>query len=496
MMARKPSASASDRCSGAFALHDGGVCTAGGHTVAGSLDAHPGCLQVVVQPLDRVAGHGQHHPVEAPGLVGAGGVVQEGEFVAGDAHRHEVGALHDAFGRGSHPPVLHVEGDAEVLAHHHAGGDDLDRAAPVGQQLGDARGVMEADLVDHHHVAVRFGGTGEHVAHIAHVRRIGRCPPRPLGFGTGGDDDVVGRLLGDETGPHADAVLDADAEAAALGELVAHDVAELGPVGDAGREAHLAARLGLLLVHRHPVTGTRRADGGLQSGWPSADDHHVADGWLRRRLGRQRHRPGRVLGFAAGAWVLDAAEPAVQAHAADALLIATQAQTDLVGGPGAGLGGEVGVGDLAAHDAHQVAVPLGQRPLGLQRILEPADAHHRQVDSLAERTGDEQRISGRDVHAGLDHEQARRRHPDRGVDVVDVSGGLDDAGDLDGVVDGGAALDELVAADAHAQCQPVADHPANRCHDFREQPGAIGETAAVCVGAPVRGGRQEAAHDR
>ena len=52
--------------------------------------------------------------------------------------------------------------------------------------------------------------------------------------------------------------------------------------------------------------------------------------------------------------------------------------------PGPGLGGEVGVGDLAAHDADEVAVALGERPLGLQRILEPADADDRQVDGLAD----------------------------------------------------------------------------------------------------------------
>ena len=55
--------------------------------------------------------------------------------------------------------------------------------------------------------------------------------------------------------------------------------------------------------------------------------------------------------------------------------------------PGAGLGREVGVGDLAAHDADEVAVALGQRPLGLQRILEPADADHRQLDRLAHGDG-------------------------------------------------------------------------------------------------------------
>ena len=100
---------------------------------------------------------------------------------------------------------------------------------------------------------------------------------------------------------------------------------------------------------------------------------------------------------------------------------------------------------------------LLQRPLGLDRILEAADADDRQVDGLADRRRDEHRVAGRDVHRRLDHEQRRRRHADRGVDVVDLPGGLDDARDADRVVDGGAALDQLVAADAHAERESGAD---------------------------------------
>ena len=50
--------------------------------------------------------------------------------------------VHDALRRGPHPPVLHVERDAEVLAHHHAVGADLHGATPVGQQLGDTVSVV------------------------------------------------------------------------------------------------------------------------------------------------------------------------------------------------------------------------------------------------------------------------------------------------------------------------------------------------------------------
>ena len=94
---------------------------------------------------------------------------------AGDAHGHQVDALADALGVGLHVPGLEVEGDPEILAHHHAVGDDLDRAAPVGQQLGHRGGLVEPELVDDDHPPVGIGPALEHVAHVDHPR-TGRRP--------------------------------------------------------------------------------------------------------------------------------------------------------------------------------------------------------------------------------------------------------------------------------------------------------------------------------
>ena len=90
---------------------------------------------------------------------------------------------------------------------------------------------MEADLVDHHHVAERLGAAVEHLAHVGHLHGIAGHPPRAAGFGAHRHDDVIGLTFLHQAGPHADAVLDDHAEAGALGELVADDVAELGSVG-------------------------------------------------------------------------------------------------------------------------------------------------------------------------------------------------------------------------------------------------------------------------
>ena len=238
------------------------------------------------------------------------------------------------------------------------------------------------------------------------------------------------------------------------------------------------------------VPGAGAADRRLQPARPGADHEHPL---AVLRIRPDRAGPEGRTGFAAGARVLDAPQPAVQPHPADALLVARQAQADLLGRPGPRLGRELGVGDLAAHDADEVAVALGERPLGLQRVLEPADADDGQLDRLAHRRRDEQGVARRHVHRRLDHEQRRRGHPDRRVDVVDLPGRLDEPGDLDGLVDRRAALDQLVAAQPHAEREAVADHAAHGGDDLEQEPRPVGQRrrrSRRCAGSsPATGSR-------
>ena len=233
---------------------------------------------------------------------------------------------------------------------------------------------------------------------------------------------------------------------------------------------------------------------------PSAHDHHLLARGDRRTPERDSDLvvaefAPHIFGFATRAWILDASEPTVHAHSANAFLIAAQAQTCFVARPGAGLCREVGIGDLTAHNAHEIAVALGQGSLGLQRILEAPDTHHGQIYRFANGAGDEHRVAGRNVHARFDHEQACRSDTNGGVDVIDLTGCFDDLRDLHGFIDGGAAVDEFVAADAHAECEAITDDTTNGMHDVDQEARPVLQRAAIVVGALVGGGRQESTHD-
>src|SRR6185436_3285586 len=113
--------------------------------------------------------------------------------------------------------------------------------------------------------------------------------------------------------------------------LVADHVAELGPVGHARRQPHLSPRLGLALEHGDLVPGAGRGDRRLEPAGTGAGHEHPP--LLSFRTGPIGPVSKDRTGFAAGPRVLDAPEPAVEAHPPDALLVARQAEPDLLRRP-------------------------------------------------------------------------------------------------------------------------------------------------------------------
>ncbi len=91
------------------------------------------------------------------------------------------------------------------------------------------------------------------------------------------------------------------------------------------------------------------------------------------------------------------------------------------------------------------------------------------------------RVPGRHLHAGLDHEEARRRHPDGGVDVVDQTGRIHHRGHLDRVRDVGPSFDELVPAQTHTRTMVGTDGRPHRADQLEQEPSPIAQRPAVAI---------------
>ncbi len=197
-----------------------------------------------------------------------------------------------------------------------------------------------------------------------------------------------------------------------------------------------------------------------------------------------------------GPGVGGAAQPAVAAHPARALLVAGQAGADPGRIPGPGPGREVRVGDLPADHPTRSHCPSASAWSACRgSVIRPAPDHgdvHRGADRGRHVHG----VAGGRAHAGHDHVQGGRGHANRGADVVHRAGGAGHPGHLDRLAEGGAALDQLVAAEPHAECQAGPDRRAHRGHHLQQQPGAGRQRPAVPVGALVRGRGQETPDDR
>ncbi len=262
------------------------------------------------------------------------------------AQHHAVRYLGDALARSPDVPALAVQRHPETLADLHVRGEHRNLAAAVGEQLGNGRGVVEADLVDDHDPPGRGRRTVEDRPHCTYPGVVRAGPPRPRWPAPGGHDDHVWMMVADVADVHPHSGLHRHAERAQLGQLVADEVAEFGPARDGCGQAHLPTRLVGRLHQGDAVAGAMGADRRLHPARPGTHHQHVP--------GPHRHREdqcaGRVAavrtGFdtalggpdslPAGQRVLDAAEPAVQAHPSDAFLVARQAQPDVLGRPGAG----------------------------------------------------------------------------------------------------------------------------------------------------------------
>ncbi len=134
---------------------------------------------------------------------------------------------------------------------------------------------MKAQLVQHHHGALR---PGRSVGHLADVHHPG-MPVRPGRLDrhrAGGQHHRVRPLRPQELRVHRVAGLQAHAGPARLGGQIAGEDTEPGPAGHPGRHRGLPAGAVGALEQGHPVAAFRGGHRGLQAARAAADHVHAA----------------------------------------------------------------------------------------------------------------------------------------------------------------------------------------------------------------------------
>ena len=301
------------------------------------------------------------------------------------------------------------------------------------------------------------------------------------GFGAIGQDNLVTRVvaldvLGGQLGTK-------DACDAGLGQatvLILDHARELLLCRRNGRDAHLAARL-VLLIHEHHVVAALGGNVGcLHARRTGAHNEHVLG--LGGRL---------IAGLVALHVRVDGAGDALAKHDAVQAAQAADAGTDLVGVAGSRLVAELGIAQIGtAHHADVGGAVLDQF-LGNPCLVNAADRGNGNVDVLFDlaRAGGVRgllRAGGGNGGAALDGSAARH------VDHVDA-GLLQATRDIDHVVEGQAAIGVLVARDTDVDDKVLAAALANLGDDLEQEAHAGVERAAVLVGALVIERGQKAA---
>ena len=236
------------------------------------------------------------------------------------------------------------------------------------------------------------------------------------------------------------------------------------PARGAGRDRDLAAGARRLLEQGDPVAAAGRGDRGLQAAGTAA--HHVHPAAARRGAGSGD-------GLAAGARVGDAAQPAAQPDPPRALLVAAQAGADpgrLAGRALAAKSGSAIWPRITPTRSHCPAASAA-RPA---RVGDPAGADdgHRH-GRAGSRPGCASRTRAAPACWAPISGHRGGGHPDRGADVVHLAGRVGQPRDGHRLVEGDAALGQLVAADPHAEHAAGAEHGAHRGEDLQQQPRPV-----------------------
>ncbi len=223
----------------------------------------------------------------------------------------------------------------------------------------------------------------------------------------------------------------------------------------------------------------RRDPRRLEAAHAAADHQHA--------LGSPRGGDHPQLLLPADHRVLDTGDRLALAQAADAALARAHARADVVEASFHGLLGHLGVGDHGARHADEVAHAGGEHPLRLLRRAHAAGEDHGHLHHRARGGGEIGVQRMRVVEGGRDHRFEAKRlrvrpahHP-----VVRDAEGVGPPRDLEQVLLGQPAGDEVVAAVPHPDDEVVSDGLAHRPEHLVGESHPVVDAAAVFVGARV-----------
>ncbi len=150
-----------------------------------------------------------------------------------------------------------------------------------------------------------------------------------------------------------------------------------------------------------------------------------------------------------------------------------------------GAHGEVGIAEKFAGDEDEIGLAGVDDVFGLLGFGDHADGAGEDFGVAADLRGKRDLVAGAGGDFGVEGVTAGG-----GVDEVDAEG-LDEAGELDGVVNRPAAFDPISSGDAEEEREMVRHFGADGFNDFAEETGAIVERAAVFVLAEIGNWREE-----
>ena len=294
---------------------------------------------------------------------------------------------------------------------------------------------------------------------------------------TGRDDHDVrcqGQDIGD-VGHRVEAEL--DARVPALRHEPVDDADEIRePGGRAGSEADLPARIRGRLEQDDAVAALGRDARGLQAGGPGSDDD---DRSARTRARDRELRDGLL---ASGRDVVDAQAVESDVDPVEAVR-RPDARPDPIGLPRLELPDDVRVGHVGPHHPDHVDQPLGDGIARGRDVRDPGRVEDRQVETLAEPSGQLEARSERRPETRDDVGQrlvGRDRALDD-VDEVDHPGPGEGGRDRETVRLGQAARHVLRSAHPDADDELVADLPADGFEHLDREAHPVLERAAVPV---------------